>query len=157
MKRDAASTDARPVVIVAANKRRAVDSILGTPPAADVQAVDVDACFAQIGKSDYVAVTPPGKPDQYSVTGGDPRSEISQWLDKAAALGVHVRLASGAECADVLAALRDNLPPGTPVAAWVEDGQGPSRCEPYAGGGIRVDPNKFAGYGGVIVLKFYRD
>jgi hypothetical protein len=63
-----------------------------------------------------------------------------------------VKLAPGLECAAVLAA----LPREAPGAAWVEDGQGPSRCERNASGGVRVDPNKVNGYGGVIVLKIDR-
>jgi hypothetical protein len=147
-----ASQDGRPVIVVSANKRGPIDSALGTPPAANVEAVDVNGCFARMGTSEYLVVTPPGKPDEYLVTGGDRKSDLSKWLTSSAAQGGRVKLAPGSECADVLA----NLPRGAPGAAWVEDGQGPSRCERDASGDVRVDPNKVNDYGGVIVLKIDR-
>jgi hypothetical protein len=148
---DSGAPDPRAMIIVAASKRSAIDSVLGTPPAADVEAVNVNGCFAQMGKSEYVVVTPPGKPNAFEVSGGDGRSDLSKWLAKSAAEGPRLKLAPGSECADILAKIG-----GRARAAWVEDRQGPSLCEwdPY--GGARVDPNKFDGYGGAIVLKIDR-
>jgi hypothetical protein len=146
----------RPVIVVSANRRSSIDAALGSPLPADVEvdveAIDVDACFSRMGRSDYVMMTPPGRPDQYSVTGGNPKSELSKWLAKSAAQGGRVKLAPGTECADVLASL-----PLEAAAAWVEVDQGPSRCERDAAGSIRIDSNKFDGYSGVIVLKVERD
>jgi hypothetical protein len=150
LKPDPATPDARPVIVVSADKRGPIDSALGTPPAAEVAAVSLNGCFAKMGE--YVVVTPPGDPNQYLVTGGDRKSDLSKWLATPPAQGTRVRLAPGTECANVLA----SLPRGAPEAAWVEDGPGPSRCERSASGGVRVDPNKVKDYGGAIVLKVDR-
>lgn len=150
LKPDPAAPGARAVIVIAADKRGPIDSALGTPPAADIAAVSVNGCFAKMG--DYIVMTPPGNPSQYLVTGGDRKSDLSKWLSAPPAQGTRVRLAPGTECANVLA----NLPSGAPEAAWVEDGQGPSRCERSASGGVRVDPNKVQDYGGAIVLKVDR-
>jgi hypothetical protein len=152
LKPDPTTPDARPVIVISADKRGPIDAALGTPPAADVEAVSVNGCFAKMGGSGYVVVTPPGDPEQYLVTGGDRKSDLSKWLTAPPAPGTRVRLAPRAECAEVLA----NLPSGAPEAAWVEDGRGPSRCERSAAGGVRVDPNKVQDYGGTIVLKVDR-
>jgi len=148
----ASRSGTKDLIIVAAAKRQSIDDVLRSPqaPAADVEGIDVDACFSELGP-DYVVVSPSDKPDKFTVIGNE--GALSSWLRSAAAsAGVNrVRLAPKSDCAELL-----NKIGNRGRAVWVEDERGLSLCELDASGTPQIDPNKVNGYSGVIVLKVGR-
>lgn len=144
----------RETIVVSTQRRTPIEQAIqsGAAPSAQLEAMNLDACFSLLG-NEYVLVAPPDKKDGiFQVIGGD-ASAFSRWLSGSEAVDGRLRLAPESDCAALLDQIR-NL--SNTAAVWVEQDHGPSRCERDSNGSARLDPNKVDGYGGVIVLKLQR-
>jgi hypothetical protein len=140
----------RAVILVAHNRRAIIDRELQRPeaPAAEVEAVNADVCF-EVFSSGRLLVKPYPPSDGIQSFTLDWNNARNQWLFGLARSG-RVKLVPSSDCADLLRELKGRgvVAP----SAWVEEGEGLSRCEPDANGQPRVDPAKTSGYGGVVIV-----
>lgn len=143
-------------ILVASKQRGVIDQELRLPDAkpADVETIDADVCFAPLSGG-YVLVSPPGRAGQVTAIIPDEDSQLGRWLVSAVSSANRVRLAPSSECNALLDAL--SARGDTSDAAWVEEGNGLSRCERSATGDVHVDSTKINGYSGVIIVKVKHD
>jgi hypothetical protein len=153
---DSGAPGAKDLIVVSVQRRAAIDASLRASgaTAVDIEALNVDACFSVMG-TDHILVAPPGRRDAVvSVIGGD-GTPLSQWLMQSATASKRARLAPSADCTLLLDQIGARAGAGS--AVWVEQDMGASRCERDSDGSATVNPNKFDGYSGVIVLKVQKD